>query len=642
MADRKLVVKIIGDDASLNRAFLRSGRNAKEFDRTLSHATRGVAAGSGLFRSLGRSLAFASGGFIAFAGVSDLLRKSVEAAQEAGVAQKQLAQQLKNNGKQLSDYRDQIDKTNLRLSALAGFTKTDLDRSLTTILRTVPNVSKALADNALAADIARARHIGLAQAALVVAKTEAGNTTLLRRQGFQIAKNATAEQALAKVREVVAGQARAGTTAAERFNAVFHDTEVAIGTGILPTFNKYLTQLTIWLAKNNENGNTQRFVNKSVKNGISVVNGLRDAYAALVPVLRVVRDLQKEAAFEATTRLKQVLNVLSLGTLTSSVAGPTGRLSQGSRNAEDAAKAAAGKARIDAAVAAATAVAKVHVFTAIQNTIFDNAIARILLRGGLGTISQQIGALQKADVLLSQRIKATKDVTRKLKLEDQLLQNQAQITALNAQAAADAEQQAADALQKRQDAADRLRAKIVASQFRQLGLGPTGEAITPGVANLKKQVAQITSTLKGTGQLTPRLAAEIKRIRNVLAGVVPPKVEVRQKIDEMLQTIRDGLKKGVNTGNLTRFAHTNTAALLAGLGLDPTTSRILQQRLSQIGVRGTVPGRRSLAFSGAGTITTHVTLVADGKTLAEVVTPHQQRAISRRGVSRRGPYAGRH
>jgi len=72
------------------------------------------------------------------------------------------------------------------------------------------------------------------------------------------------------------------------------------------------------------------------------------------------------------------------------------------------------------------------------------------------------------------------------------------------------------------------------------------------------------------------------------------------------------------------------------------TARILQARLSQIGVHGTVPGGRSLAFSGAGAITTHVVLQVDGKTLADVVTPHQQRASSRRAVSRRGPYAGRH
>jgi hypothetical protein len=50
----------------------------------------------------------------------------------------------------------------------------------------------------------------------------------------------------------------------------------------------------------------------------------------------------------------------------------------------------------------------------------------ILLRGGLGSIQDQIGALQRANALISARLKATKDVTRKLRLEDELLQNAAQ------------------------------------------------------------------------------------------------------------------------------------------------------------------------------------------------------------------------
>jgi hypothetical protein len=135
-----------------------------------------------------------------------------------------------------------------------------LKAGLTTILRTTPNVGKALRDLGTAADLARARHISLAAAATIMAKTEAGNTTLLRRQGFQIGKNATAEQALAIVRAKVAGQARAGTTEQERFGAVLHDTEEIIGTGILPTLNRYLASGSRWLEQMNESGKLQRDV----------------------------------------------------------------------------------------------------------------------------------------------------------------------------------------------------------------------------------------------------------------------------------------------------------------------------------------------------------------------------------------------
>ncbi len=57
-----------------------------------------------------------------------------------------------------------------------------------------------------------------------------------------------------------------------------------------------------------------------------------------------------------------------------------------------------------------------------RNTFFDNAVARILLRGGLGSLQDQLAAIKKASGLITQRLAATKDVTRKLNLEDQVLQ----------------------------------------------------------------------------------------------------------------------------------------------------------------------------------------------------------------------------
>ncbi len=271
----KIEVEVVADASQLDRTFRRAGTSARGFSRDLSHAERGALAGSGAFRGLGRSIAFASGGFLAFASAGQFLRSSVDAAIEAQVTQRQLGVQLRNNGKNFADYRAQIDKTNLRLSTLSGFTKDQLDASLTTILRTTGNVSKALRDNATAADLARARHIGLAQAAFIIAKVEAGNTTLLRRQGFEIKKNATAEQALAVVRAKVAGQARAGATEQQRFGATLHDSQVIIGTALLPVLNKYLISGTKWLQQMNESGKLQKDVSGAAKDFASVMSDVK-------------------------------------------------------------------------------------------------------------------------------------------------------------------------------------------------------------------------------------------------------------------------------------------------------------------------------------------------------------------------------
>lgn len=273
--------------------------------------------------------------------------------------------------------------------------------------------------------------------------------------------------------------------------------------------------------------------------------------------------------------------------------------------------------------------ARKGITAAQRNTFFDNAIARILLRGGLGTIQQQIAALQKADDLIAARLKVTKDVTRRLNLEDQLLQNAAQVKSLQAQAAA-------EALQKRQDARDKALAALTARQFRQLGLGATGEAVVPQVAGLKKRLAQLTENITTSSLNTPKLQDQLTRFRKVLSeGLVPR--DVRAKIKEMLDEIDQQLKD--HAGDLTKFAHVNSNAILAGLGLSPDQVRKLRERITQIGAGGTVPGQRSIAFAGAGAgrdIVVHTSVNLDGKTVARNTTRHQQKDARTRTSSRRG------
>jgi hypothetical protein len=791
MAERNLVVKIIGDSSSLQRSFSTATRSTKQFSNEVSRAERGALAGSGIFKSLGRSLAFASGGFLAFGGAAAFIRKSVDAANEARVANAQLATQLKNNGESLAQYRGQIDRTVDRLSALAGINNDELKQGLTTILRTTPNVSKALRDLGTAADLARARHISLAQAAIIIAKTEAGNTTLLRRQGFQIAKNATAEQALAFVRQKIAGQGRAGTTEQERFGAVLHNTEEIIGTALLPTINKYLASLSVWLEKMNESGKLQKDVSTIAKDFAAVMSGLGEAIKTVDRItgsfkntlvlllgLKFAGTLGRNlgtlttkltasrgaavglagslgnaglaaqagvAAFAITTLTLQATGLdkalskaggsvqtflthipgfnkaagpLGLGDSTfksSATAGDKpGQI--GGVNVQNVRKAAiemlaagksadqtlqglekrfmslseddlrvllriaektqdsfraAGGAASEAGAKAAhglnlAAEAANNVSSALgkagdakgginltagqRNTFFDNAIARILLRGGLGDIQKQIDALEKADRKISQRIAVTKDITRKQKLEDELLQNQAQIRDLKAQQASNAQKAASDARQAAADARQALvdrRAKVLAArsarQFRELGLTSTGDVPTPGVKNLQKRISQITGNIAGTKLDTPKLEAQLKRFRKVLSEGLVPK-DVRAKIKELLDSISDEIKNKTKdaTADLTKFKHASSVALTSGLGLSPDQRRALEQRLAQVGQGGSVPGRRTQAFAGAGTTVVHTTVNLDGKTVAKNTTKHQRATNQNRSGSRRGPYAGRH
>ncbi len=299
-AESRLAASLGVTAAETNR--MRGSSSGLEKD--IGRASRGALAGSGVFRGLGRSIAFASGGFLAFASAGQFIRASIDAAKEAQVTQKQLGAQFRASGQDLNSYQGQIDKTANHLALLAGFENDQVKSAFITVFRATGDVNKSLRDTALAADIARAKHKDLAVAATLVAKVEAGNIGLLRRQGVQITKNATVEQALAQARSHFAGQAKAGTTEQERFGAVLHNTEEIIGTGVLPILNKYLASGAQWLTQMNDSGKLQAHVSHDMKLFGSIVNdtvaAIREITDAAGGFMNVLKGL---LAFKVTSIL---------------------------------------------------------------------------------------------------------------------------------------------------------------------------------------------------------------------------------------------------------------------------------------------------------------------------------------------------
>ncbi len=70
---------------------------SKTAERDLGKLTRGALAGSGVISALGRSLAFASGGFIAVAGTATLLHNAITEALSFAATEKQVTAQLKTS-----------------------------------------------------------------------------------------------------------------------------------------------------------------------------------------------------------------------------------------------------------------------------------------------------------------------------------------------------------------------------------------------------------------------------------------------------------------------------------------------------------------------------------------------------------------
>lgn len=306
----------------------RSSRgNVRREERQASSLVRGGLRGSGI-GGLGLS-ALAGGAFFGSFIATGAIRTTITAATNALAIEKQLAAQYKASGQNLADYRGQISQTLDKLSALSGFNKDDLTQSYIGIFRAAGDTSKALKDEAIAADVARGRHMDLQAASLLVAKVINGNVGLLKRYGIETWKGETATQALAAIQQKYAGQAQAGATAQERFSAMLHNSEVIIGTALLPTVNHLLSSGARWLDQMNRSGKLQRDVNTAVRDAGIVVRLLRSGFQLLSAAIRTANRLT--GGFKHTLELLIGLKVASMLT---GWTGPMGRFGTKTGTAE--------------------------------------------------------------------------------------------------------------------------------------------------------------------------------------------------------------------------------------------------------------------------------------------------------------------
>lgn len=260
-------------------------------ERSFGRLERGALVGSGALRGLGRSAAFASTAFIGGAGLVFALRSSIKAAEDHQVVQGQLRVTLKDAGLAYGQYAGQIKKSDEALTKL-GFTEEERYRSLNTLVRATKDVTRSEQLRNVAADISRATNKKLEVATNAVAKATAGQDTQLRRLIPGLDKGAKGYDLIADAQRRTAGQAekyaRSTAGAQDRLNAAIHETEVTIGSALLPTVTRLSTQLADWLGKSKNQKRIQDDVNQAVKVGAGVVHGLSTAVHVLAPGIKSV------------------------------------------------------------------------------------------------------------------------------------------------------------------------------------------------------------------------------------------------------------------------------------------------------------------------------------------------------------------
>jgi hypothetical protein len=276
---RKLVVEVVGETTGLSRSFRQASTEANRFQASIEHT----------FKNMGRNIAFGVGALVGAQGLYSAFTTTIKAAEGAAVAQKSLAAQMKTSSESFQQNKARVDAAEQSM-AKYGFTSEDSARGLTTLDRATGSITKAFQLQGVAANVARARNISLSQAALILGKAYDGNTTSLKRLGVELPKGTKGMQAIYIVAQKFGGQAAANTTEFEKFGATLHNTEVIIGTALLPTVNRLLESLSKWLDNLNRSGQLQRDVNTAVNDAVSAFEAVK---AIVVPLADAFQTLSK-------------------------------------------------------------------------------------------------------------------------------------------------------------------------------------------------------------------------------------------------------------------------------------------------------------------------------------------------------------
>lgn len=204
----------------------------------------------------------------------------------------------------------------------------------------------------------------------------------------------------------------------------------------------------------------------------------------------------------------------------------------------------------------------------------------------------------------------------------------------------DRKERAKAAAELRNAARDRATALRTAKQYRALGLGPTGGALTPTVANLKRQFAQ----LKSAGEpIAKEFARRFPSISKMLAGdmghLAP---EVRSAIRDFFNDVRSEWKKG--TESVVAVQGVDTASVMKGLGLSPSQIRALRNRLAAVNIKGQklAPAAGTYGAYGMRVEGTGGDVYLDGDKVGKVQTRYSQRRYTNSPTQKRGPNARPH
>jgi hypothetical protein len=193
--------------------FVEMKANISEFKAKMGEASEEIEhlskKGSGSYsklQSVGKAALFGLGGIAVAAGAM-----GVKAAIEGEAAHARLAQAIKNAGGSMEQLEPHINKLSDRFANL-GFTNDEVETGLANMTTALRDPQKAMESMGMAADLARFKHISLADASTVVAKAMEGQLKPLKQLGIDLPVAAGGALKLEQAHDALA-KAQAGVNA---------------------------------------------------------------------------------------------------------------------------------------------------------------------------------------------------------------------------------------------------------------------------------------------------------------------------------------------------------------------------------------------------------------------------------------------
>jgi len=194
MSTKDLIYRILGEDVSASKAM---GDVASAGENMSARVQTGFGKISEGFGGVLKGALLAGGAFAVLDAGKEIISGSIDAASKQQAAQVNLDQAVKNTGASLESVAGRSEATSKALASL-GFKSSDTTTVLAQMTTGLRDPQKALDLVGLAADVAAARHISLADAGLLVTKASEGNSRALKQAGIDlpiVATNAVKTQA---------------------------------------------------------------------------------------------------------------------------------------------------------------------------------------------------------------------------------------------------------------------------------------------------------------------------------------------------------------------------------------------------------------------------------------------------------------